>query len=72
MRVKLNSVRDKSYIRLNEKVKYFTNLSPVAKTMKIADSEEVIDEIRMIYDATKSGLNESILDPWFSLHTVES
>ena len=40
--------------------------------MKIAYSVDVIDEIRMVYDATKSGLNESVWAPWVSLPTVES
>ena len=31
VRVKLNSMRDKSYIRLNEKVKFFTKISPLPK-----------------------------------------
>ena len=47
VRVKLNSVRNKRYIHLNEKIKSFTNFFPVAKTMKITDSVESIDEIRM-------------------------
>ena len=31
IRVKLNSMRDKSYIPLNEKVKSFTKISPLPK-----------------------------------------
>ena len=72
VRVKLNSVRNKRYIRLNEMIKSFTNFFPVAKTMKITDSVESIDEIRMVYDTNKSGINESVWDPWYSLLTVES
>ena len=40
--------------------------------MKIPYSVDVIDEIRMVYDATKSGLNESVWSSWVSLPTVES
>ena len=72
VRVKLNSVRDKRYIRLNEKVKSFTNFFPVSKTMKITDSAESIDKICMVYGATKSGLNETVWAPWFFLPTVKS
>ena len=32
----------------------------------------MIDEIRMVYDATKSGLNDAVWDPWFATTTVES
>ena len=56
IRVKLNSVRDKRYIRLNEKVNSFTNFFFDAKTMKIADSVELIDKIRIMYDATSQDL----------------
>ena len=64
-------MRDKRYIRLNEKVKSFTKFFSVAKTMKIMDSIESIDEIRMDCDVTKSGLNDTAWAPWFSLPTVE-
>ena len=30
------------------------------------------DDIRMVYNATNSGLNEAVWAPWFSLPTVES
>ena len=33
---------------------------------------KVVDEIRMVYDATKSGLNNSVWAPWFQMLTVES
>ena len=33
---------------------------------------EVIDEIRMVYDDTKSGLNNIVWAPWFLLPTIES
>ena len=56
IRVKLNSVRDKRYIRLNDKVKSFTNFFFDAKTMKITDSVELIDKIRIVYDAISQGL----------------
>ena len=40
--------------------------------MKIMNSIEIIDEICMMYDETKSGLNELVWAPWFSLPTIES
>ena len=57
---------------MDDKVKSFTNLFPVAKTIKSTDGVEVIDEINMVYNATKSDLNETEWDPWFSLPTINS
>lgn len=72
VRVKINSARDKGYIGVNDKVMLFTNFFPVVKTMKKEVGGEIINDIRMVYDATKSGLNDVVWDPLFSLPTIES
>ena len=33
---------------------------------------KVVDEIRMVYDTTKSGLNDIVWAPWFTLPTIEA
>lgn len=43
----------------------------MAKTWKEVEGKEKVDEIRMVYDATKSGLNEAVWVPWFSLPTID-
>ena len=65
-------MRDKGYIRVDDKVKSFPNCFPVAKTMKTTDGVEAIGEIRTVYEAAKSGLNETVWNSWFSLPTIES
>ena len=32
----------------------------------------VVDEIRMVYDASNSGLNNIVFAPWFAMPTAES
>ena len=63
---------EKGYTKSNSLVKSVTHFSPVARTWKQEDNKRVIDEIRMVYDATKSGLNDAVWDPWFATTTVES
>ena len=48
-------------MRINDKVMSFTNFFPVAKTMEKKDDVEIIGEIWMMFDATKSGLNDAVL-----------
>ena len=62
MKSKLASVRDRRYISPGF-VRSLTSFFAVKK----GD-----DDIRMVYDATKSGLNESIWVPGFPLPTIES
>ena len=71
MKGKLNSVRVKGYIQVGEQVKSFTNFFPVAKTRKLEEGVKIIDKIRMVYDATKSYLNDAVWDPWLSLPTID-
>jgi len=44
----------------------------VAKTWKEENKIKLVDEIRMVYDASKLGLNNVVFDPWFSIPTVDS
>ena len=69
---KVISVLDKGYIKPNSNVKSLTHFFQVPKTWKDGPSAKVVDEIRMVYDATKSGLNDSVWAPWFQMPTVES
>lgn len=58
---KLRKVREKGYIILGT-VKSLTSFFTVPK----GD-----DDIRIVYNGTQSGLNESIWAPWFTLPTIE-
>ena len=59
---KLSDVRSKGYIAKGE-VKSITSFFDVPKGS---------NDIRLVYDATKSGLNDVCWAPWFSLQTCES
>lgn len=48
------------------------SISPVPKTYLEVDGKKKVYDIRMIYDATKSGLNEEVWYPWFPMHTDTS
>ena len=43
----------------------------MAKIWKEEGKERVVDEIRMIYDTTKSGLNDAVWNHWFTIPSVE-
>ena len=72
MKDELNSVRFKGYIQVRGLVNYFTNFFSVTKFWRLEKEIKVIDQIRMVYDTTKSGLNNTVWDPWFSLSTIDS
>ena len=57
---------------LSSEVKSFTHFFPVPKTWKVEGSKRVTDNIRMVYDATRSGLNKAVWAPWFPMPTVVS
>ena len=59
---KLKDVRKKGYIAKGE----------VISVTSLFDVPKGNDDIRLVYDATKSGLNEAVWAPWFSLQTCES
>jgi len=62
MRKKLDKIRKLGYIRPGE-VKSLTSFFSVPK----GDND-----IRMVYDGTKSGLNDAMWAPWFALPTIET
>ena len=43
-----------------------------AKTWKVMEGTRVADDIRMVYDVTRSGLNQVVWAPWFPMPTVLS
>ena len=57
VRFKLEVVLDKKCALINPKVKYLTHFFQVAKTWEEIEGEQKIDEIWMVYDATKFGLD---------------
>ena len=54
---KLKKMFARGYISLNDKVKSLTLFFPVPKHLKVGNSKRVPDIIRIVYDATRSGLN---------------
>ena len=62
VQAKLNDVRRKGYISEGE----------VVSVTSLFDVPKGNDDIRLVYDATKSGLNEAVWAPWFALQTCES
>ena len=59
---KLKDVRRKGYIGPGE----------VVSVTSMFDVPKGDDDIRLVYNATESGLNEAVWAPWFSLPTCES
>ena len=72
VRRKLVSVLDKGYIKPSPNIESLTHFFSVAKTWKDGSSAKVVDDIRMVYNTTKSGLNDLVWAPWFQIPTVES
>ena len=62
VRKKVNKVRERGYLSSGI-IKSLTSFFEVMKGL---------DDIRMVYNATSSGLNDAVWAPWFSLPTVES
>ena len=69
---KLKKVLDRGYINLVDKIKSLAHFFQVPKTWKIVEGKLVADDIRMVYDATCSGLNQAVWTPWFPMPTVLS
>ena len=55
-----------------DKIKSLAHFFQVPKTWKIVEGKRVSDDIRMVYDATCSGLNQAVWAPWFPMRTVLS
>ena len=60
---KLTKVRQRGYISHTPGIKSLTSFFSVPKGE---------DDIRMVYDGTKSGLNDALFAPWFGLGNVTS
>lgn len=71
VRKKLSSILRKRYVVVKDNMKYLTHFPPVVRTWKDGRSKKGVDEIRMVYDATKSGLNDAVWAPWFTMPTVD-
>ena len=63
VREKLMAIREKGNVTCDQEVKSLTNFYPVVKTWTKENSLKIVDEVRMAYDATKSGLNDSMYAP---------
>ena len=59
---KLNKVKDRKYVRMGGDVKYLTLFSC---------AKGYIYDIRMVYDVSRSGLNDAVWAPWFPMPTVD-
>ena len=55
---------------MSNEVKLLTRFFPIPQSWKIEGSKHVPDDIIMIYDATRSGLNKAVWVPWFSIRKV--
>ena len=62
---KLQAVIDKGYIEL-------TDIELVEAMMFMFHVPKGETDIRMVYDGTKSGLNDALYSPWFALPTVDT
>ena len=62
----------RGYIKISDEVKSLTHFFPVPKTWKLKHSKRFPDDIRMVYDATRSGLNKAVWASWVPMPTVVS
>ena len=62
---KVGTVVARGYIELVERVEDVQSLMYMFHVPKGAD------DVRMVYDGSKSGLNEALFAPWFHIHTVD-
>ena len=60
---KLRGVCAKGYISCEQEFSSLTHLFPVVKTRKKENEVKHVDEIRIVYDASKSDLNVSVFAP---------
>jgi hypothetical protein len=65
VRVKVQSVLDKGYI-------VRCDPASLRSLMFMFDVPKGDDDVRMVYDGSKSGLNEALWAPWFALPTVDA
>ena len=69
---KLKKVIDRGYITPCDRVQSLTHFFSVPKTYLEVNGKKVVDDIRMVYDSTRSGLNEAVWTPWFPMPTATS
>ena len=67
LKSKLDKVKARGYSRMSNEVKSPTHFFLVPKTWKKMNNKRVADDIRMVYDAIRSGVNETVWNPWFSI-----
>ena len=60
---KLRKALARGYLRISNEVKSLAHFLPVPKTWKKVNGKKVAGDIRMMYDATRSGLNKNIWAP---------
>ena len=65
VKAKLQGVIDKGYIEM-------TDIELVEAMMFMFHVPKGETDIRMVYDGTKSGLNDALYSPWFALPTVDT
>jgi hypothetical protein len=57
---------------LNAREKGYISMGVVKSLIFCFDVPKGLDDIRMVYDGTKSGLNAALWAPWFPLPTADS
>ena len=62
---KVNAVIDKGY------VSHLVEGQKVASLMYMFHVPKGTDDVRMVYDGSKSGLNKALFAPWFYIHSVD-
>ena len=67
---KLNKARARGFLRMLNEVKSLTPFFPVSKTWKKVNGKKVVNDIRMLYDTTRLGLNEKLCDPLFTMPMI--
>ena len=69
---KLVDVRRKGYFGSEAEVKSLTHFFPVPKIWKEGEGVNLVDGIRMAYDATQSKPNAAVWTSWFAMPTINS
>jgi hypothetical protein len=65
VKAKLEKILAKGYIEL-------VDIELVEAMMFMFHVQKGPEDIRLVYDGTKSGLNEAVFAPWFALPTIDS
>ena len=62
---KVQAVLDKGYVR------HLQEGEEVESLMYMFHVPKGVDDVRMVYDGSKSGLNRALYAPWFHIHSVD-